>query len=273
MNFGRSDGVHSGVSFLRGMVIGMAIAMMAVVIWFRISRAPQPVSVPPAPSPVPTRTVEPVKVAPAIVQRDAVETPTIDEQTERNQARPEGGTGENQLEHLLRSVITANAEALKLTPDQINRLASDYLEFQEIYSEQAARFVQETSFDPAAVSVKIPAYPVEGKLLRDMFYERLKTDFADKSPEIQEQLGGFFDNAFRGFGETEQSFTIKRSPEVPNAFEIQWDAKLPEGRSATAVSPDAGFAGSSGTALLYREQVQTGDFRFLGGVIERRFPN
>jgi hypothetical protein len=261
------------MSFLRGLVIGMVIAMTAVVIWFRFSRLPEKVLPPPAAPPVVAKPAEPVKLAPAVVSRDPVETPTIDERTERNQARPEGGTGENQLEHLLRSVVNANAEALKLTPDQVNRLASDYLEFQEIYAEQVSRFIQETSFDPTSVSVKIPPYPVEGKLLRDMFYERLKTDFTDRSADIHEQLGGFFDNAFRGFGETEQSFSIKRSPEVPNAFEVQWDAKLPEGAPANTANSDTGFAGSSGTTLLYREQVQTGDFRFLGGVIERRFPD
>ena len=106
---------------------------------------------------------------------------TDDERAERNVARPESGSGESQLEHLFRSVVMANAEELKLTPAEVDRLAGVYLEFQEIHAELVSRFLNE-------------------------------------------------------------------------------------------INPEVGFAGSSGSALLYREQVATGEFRFLGSVLDRRFP-
>ena len=223
-----------------------------------------------------TQPVEPERAAvtqpPPREHAEPLESPTEDERAERNKARPEAGGGENQLEHMLRSVVSANAGELKLTPAQIDRLASDYLEYQEIHAEQAARFLDETSFDPNSVSLRLPAYPVEGKVLRDMLYRRLENDFPNgKAGEIKEQLGGFFDNAFRGFGTTEQTFT--RSSEVPNAFEVHWEAKVPEGQSAGSVNPEVSFAGSSGTVLLYREQLANGEYRFLGNVVERRFPD
>ena len=198
---------------------------------------------------------------------------TDDERAERNVARPESGSGESQLEHLFRSVVMANAEELKLTPAEVDRLAGVYLEFQEIHAELVSRFLNEISFDPTSVTLQLPAYPVEGKLLRDMFHRRIGAEFPDgKAAEIQEQLGGFFDNAFRGFGITEQTFTLTRSVDVPDAFEVRWEANLPEGQPAGGINPEVGFAGSSGSALLYREQVATGEFRFLGSVLDRRFP-
>jgi hypothetical protein len=247
----------------------------AVILVFVLSRKPpdrQPVAAPPVPEPV----AESVAIAANATREDpdAIEPVSDDERAERNESRPEAGSGETQLEHLLRSIVTANAEELKLTPAEVDQLASAYLEFQEIHAELASRFLQETSFDPASVTLRLPPYPVEGKLLRDMFNRRLATDFpGEKGAAIQEQMGVFFDNAFRGFGVTEQSFTIKRSAEVPDAFEVTWEAKVPEGQTAGALNPDVSFAGSSGTTLLYREQVATGEYRFLGSVLERRFPS
>ncbi|MEO6004620.1 MAG: hypothetical protein ABIZ04_14625 [Opitutus sp.] len=251
----------------------LGLLVLAVLAWKFFARPVITTVAQPAPVPVVAQAPAPVKLTPVARDTSVTEPATEDERTERNQARPEAGTGEHQLDHMFRSVVQANAAELKLTPEQTERLASDYLEFQEIYAEQAARFLQETSFDPASVSVRLPPYPVEGKLLREMFYRRLETNFSkEKSAEIRDQLGGYFDNTFRGFGQTAQSFTITRSAEVANAFEVQWNAKIPEGQPAGSMV-DGGFAGSSGTALLYREQVQSGEYRFLGPVIDRRFPD
>ena len=257
----------------RSLPLALGLLILVAALWFFT----RPRSIPPVAVPA-VRTLEPAKNVtppPPISAGDTAPVrPTQDEKTERNAARPEAGTGERQLEHMFRSVVEANAGELKLTPAQIDRLTSDYLEFQEIYAVQAARFLEETSFDPASVTVKIPAYPVEGKLLRDMFYGRLEKDFPEgKATEIRNLMGGFFDNAFRGFGVSEQSFTITRSPEVPDAFEVNWDSKIPEGQAAVDASTQTTFAGSAGTALLYREQVASGEYRFLGDVVNRRFPS
>lgn len=253
--------------------IALALAAAVILLFFLTRQAPdrQPVAAPAVPEPA----AKAPSIAPHAMREDpdVIETVSNDERSERNEARPESGSGESQLEHLLRSVVMANAEQLNLTPTEVDQLASTYLEFQEIHSELAARFLQETSFDPASVTLRLPAYPVEGKLLRDMFHRRVATDFpGEKGAAIQENMGVFFDNAFRGFGVTEQTFTIIRSAEVPDAFEVTWDAKIPDGQTADALNPDVSFAGSSGTTLLYREQVATGEYRFLGSVLERRFP-
>jgi hypothetical protein len=220
----------------------------------------------------PAQPVPPLPTADAPASK--VEGPAAERPIMPSQAKPEKGTGENQLEHLLRSVVTANADQLKLNPAEVDRLASDYLEFQEVYAEQAKRFLQETSFDPSAVSLRLPAYPVEGKLLRDMFYQRLERDFpAGKSTEIKEQLGGFLENSFRGFGMNDQTFTVTRSEEAPGAFEVRWVSRAPENRpEGSDTQPAPAYAGGEGTTLLYREQIESGEFRFLGPVLERRFP-
>lgn len=251
------------------LVLGLALAFLFA--WWVRREGEEPTSTAAVAEPVP----EEVAVTPSQIRHipEYPEPITDDERAERNVARPEAGSGETQLEHLFRSVVMANAEELKLTPAQVDQLAGVYLEFQEIHAELVSRFLNEISFDPASVTLQLPAHPVEGKLLRDMFHRRIEAEFPDgKAAEIQEQLGGFFDNAFRGFGITEQTFTITRSADVPDAFEVRWEANLPEGQLTGEINPDVSFAGSSGSALLYREQVATGEFRFLGSVLERRFP-
>jgi hypothetical protein len=254
--------------------IAVTIAAVVVLLFFLSQRATAPISV--AAPAVPEPAAKTITIAANATREDpdAPETVSDDERAERNEARPESGSGETQLEHLLRSVVMANAEQLNLTPAEVDQLASAYLEFQEIHAELAARFLQETSFDPGSVMLRLPAYPVEGKLLRDMFQRRVATDFpGEKGAAIQENMGVFFDNAFRGFGVTEQTFSITRSAEVPDAFEVTWEAKIPDGKTVDALNPDVSFAGGSGTTLLYREQVATGEYRFLGSVLERRFPS
>ena len=256
-------------------MIGLTLLAIVAVVAFR-HRDRGSAGVPPAvTAPEPTETSPATVVPPAITSgEEQAEPPSEDEKAERNAARPEAGTGENQLEHMLRSVVEANAEQLKLSPEQVDRLAADYLEYQEIYAEQATRFLQETSFDPTSVTLRLPPYPVEGKVLRDMFFRRLETDFPNgKSDEIRSQIGGFIDHSFRGFGLTDQTFVITRSADAPDAFEVRWDSKVPEDMPAAATGAEVGFAGSEGITMLYREQLENGEFRFLGKVLEQRFPD
>ena len=165
-------------------MIGLTLlAIIGIVAFRRRERqesAPATATTPPNEEPVST-----TAPSPAVESEDeGREGPSDDEKAERNAARPEPGTGENQLEHLLRSVVEANAAQLNLSHEQVDRLAADYLEFQEVYAEQAKRFLQETSFDPTSVTLRLPPYPVEGKLLRDMFFQRLRTDFPDGKAEV-----------------------------------------------------------------------------------------
>lgn len=254
-------------------VIGLTLLAIIGIIAFRRreiqesvpSTAVLPPSEEPASTPAPPRVVA--------SEDETPEPPSDDEKAERNAARPEPGSGENQLEHLFRSVVEANAAQLNLSREQVDRLAADYLEFQEVYAEQARRFLQETSFDPTSVTLRLPPYPMEGKLLRDMFFQRLRTDFPDgKADEIRSEIGGFFDHSFRGFGMTDQTFTITRSAEEPDAFDVRWESKMPENASAAAGGDETTFAGSEGVTTLYREQLMNGEFRFLGNVVDQRFP-
>lgn len=252
----------------------VVILAAAVMLMYRCTREEPSASPVAEPAPVARTTTERSITLPKQPYHGSVDQAETDKPGERNEARPEPGGGEGQLEHMFRSVLNANSADLNLSREEAEQVVFDYLEFQEVHAELAARFLQETGFDPSSVTLRLPAYPVEGKILRDMFYRRLETDLSTgKAAEVKEHLGAFFDNTFRGFGVTEQTFTITRSPEVPDAFEVQWEAKAPEGQTTSAMNPEVSFAGNAGTLLLYREQVQSGEFRFLGKVVDHRFPD
>ena len=184
----------------------------------------------------------------------------------------ETAAGEAPIEHLLRGVVAANAEELKLSPAEIDRLVAVTLEYQEIHTELLARYLRETSYDPGSVTLQIPPFPMEGKALREMYHRRLQTDFPDgKAESIQEHIGGFIDESFRGFGIADQTFTLTRSAEKSGAFEVSWEVKVPEGQSPGGPNIGMSYAGSSGRAQLTKEQITSGEYRFLTPVLERRF--
>ena len=192
----------------------------------------------------------------------------------KQEAQPEAGDGEAPLEHALRSVIEANQDELKLEPSEVARLAAHYLEFQEVHSELASRFVQETRFDPTSVTLRVPAFPVEGQALRELFYSRIRAALPpEKYERVASQLGQYFETAFQGFGAAEQTIEVTRSADVPDVFDVRWEAKVPEGQVPDTGMADVQFAGTSGHLRMSREQVSTGEFRYLGPVIEARFPN
>lgn len=201
------------------------------------------------------------------------ESPMPADQLDPNLARPESGTGEAYLDHLARSVVLANAAELQLEPAQQEQLVADFLEFQEIHAELAVQHLQETGYDGATLQARVPPFLSEGRALRELFYQRLRNDFPeDAFGRITEQLGGFFDAHFRGYGITEQSFTITRSTQHRDAFQIEWQAQPVEGQTPSRQPEEAGYAGSSGVTLYSRDQIKNGEFRFLGDLIDRRFP-
>src|SRR5688500_12621173 len=117
-------------------VIGFVVGLL-LFLWTR--EAPSP------PAPVvalPKDQPPPVAAEPATPpksNREVAEAVSDDERAERNEARPEAGTGENQLEHMLKSVVMANAGELNLGPEEVDRLSSAYLEYQEVHAELVAR--------------------------------------------------------------------------------------------------------------------------------------
>jgi hypothetical protein len=123
------------------------------------------------------------------------------------------------------------------------------------------------------VTVQVPAFPSEGKALRDLFYRRLQTDFTpEQMTRIDSELGHFMEAAFRGFGIAEQTYTIAKSTEQPGAFEVRTEIVVPDGVITSSPNPDVAFGGISDTVLVTREQLTTGEYRFLGSVVEKRFP-
>lgn len=183
-------------------------------------------------------------------------------------------SGEVQLERRFRAVVDAAADALQLQPAEVDRLVGDFMEFQEVNAEVVARHLEETSYDPTSVTVHVPAFPSEGKALRELLYRRLKTDFTEEqAARIDSELGHFMEAAFRGFGIADQTYTITKSTETPGAFEVRTEVVVPDGVITTSPNPDVAFGGVSETMLVTREQLTTGEFRFLGPVMERRFPN
>lgn len=192
---------------------------------------------------------------------------------DRNEARPEEGDGERPLEHGLRSVVDANAAELRLEPAEVDRLVAQYLEFQEVHSELVARFVEERGYQPNRVELRVPAFPVEGKALRELFYARVRGSLPEeKAGRVVEQLGQYFEAAFHGFGAAEMQMTVTRNAGAEETFDVEWSAIVPEGGSISTEVTDVHYGGSSGNFRLSREQLTTGEFRFLGGVLGTRFP-
>ncbi len=192
---------------------------------------------------------------------------------DRNEARPEAGDGEQPLEQALRSVVEANAAELQLEPAEVDQLVGQYLEFQEVHSELASRFVEERSYQPNRVELRVPAFPVEGKALRELFYARVRESLPEeKAGRVVEQLGQYFEGAFHGFGAAEMQLTVTRNPGAEETFDVEWSATVPEGGSISTELADVHYGGSSGNFRLSREQLTTGEFRFLNGVVGARFP-
>ncbi|WP_148217958.1 hypothetical protein [Opitutus terrae] len=262
-------------SRLVALLLLAAGAVGVLVLSFRPSRVEQAATPPPqaphkewTPLKEPTESPEPEPQLPHGPEEQESAVPP--DRLDPNEARPAAGTGEAYLHHLAASVVEANAAALQLDGAQQQRLVEDFLEFQEIHAELAAQHLRESGFDGYTLTAQVPPFLSEGRALRDLFYERLKQDFPEASPRITEEMGAFFDTHFRGYGGAEQAFTVTRSPQHPDAFQIEWRAEPVEG--AASGRADAPYAGSSGVVVFSRDQIKNGEFRFLGDLIDRRFP-
>jgi hypothetical protein len=263
----------------RGWLIGGAGAVLAGILILAWPPSPPPESpraVPDSAVPPPAETA--VKTADSEARsgfaRGAQESAADPAAGEPSDGSLEKISGEVQLERRFRAVVEAATDALQLQPDEVDRLVADFMEFQEVNAEVVARHLEETSYDPTSVTVHVPAFPSEGKALRDLFYRRLKTDFTeDQAARIDSELGHFMEAAFRGFGIADQTYTITKSTESPGAFEVRTEVVVPDGVITTSPNPEVAFGGVSETMLVTREQLTTGEFRFLGSVMEKRFPS
>jgi hypothetical protein len=197
--------------------------------------------------------------------------PETSERLDPNLARPAAGTGEAYLAHSFRSFVVAQQGQLGLSPGEVERLVSDLLEFYEIQSEVTARFMQQTAADASSVTVHVPPFPVEGKGVRDLLSERLRKDFPQQYERIMAETGAFVDDAFRGFGITDQTIVVKKT-EMPETFEVTWTATVLEGQTPSRDPEGTTYGGSSGVMLMARDQIVSGEFRFLAPLLDRQFP-
>ena len=239
-----------------------------VLVWSLVARRESVESPAPTPAAAPAAEVD----APSLPQ-DENRPAIAPDPSQRIAVSRDTAEGEAPAEHMLRGVIAANVEELGLTPMEVDRLVGETLEFQEIQTELITRYLQETRYDPGSVSLHVPPFPVEGKALRDMYHQRLKAAFPDgKFEKIQERVGGYLDESFRGFGIADQTFTLARSTERPGALELAYEIRVPEGQSPSGPNEGMSYVGSAGRALLTPQQVSSGEFRFLGPVVARHFP-
>jgi hypothetical protein len=188
-----------------------------------------------------------------------------------NLARPAAGTGEAYLAHSFRSFIVAQQGQLGLTAAEVERLVSDLLEFYEVQSEVTSRFMQQTAADASSVTVHVPPFPVEGKGVRDLLYERLRKDFPQQHERIAAELGAFVDDAFRGFGITDQTIVVRKT-ETAETFEVTWTATVIEGQTPSRDPAGTTYGGSSSVLLMARDQIASGELRFLAPLLDRQFP-
>lgn len=195
------------------------------------------------------------------------------EDTERldpNLARPAAGTGEAYLAHVFRSFIVAQEGQIGLSAPEVDRLVSDLLEMYEVQTEVTSRFMREMATDATSVTVHVPPFPAEGKGVRDLLHERLRQDFPQQHERITAEIGPLVDDAFRGFGITDQTIVVRKT-ETPDTFEVTWNATVVEGQTPSRDPEGVTYGGSSTVTLMARDQIASGELRFLAPLLDRRF--
>jgi hypothetical protein len=74
-------------------------------------------------------------------------------------------------EALIKGWIDANTEAnqrfLNLSPEETIRLENDFIEFVEIKAELESRLIKVRSFDGKTLTVQVPSYPEDGRVIRN----------------------------------------------------------------------------------------------------------
>lgn len=109
----------------------------------------------------------------------------------------------------LRSCV--NQGKLKLSSSEVGKLVSLYMEAFEAIARVEARSVQLDSMAGATMTLKIPPFPKEGDIIKELFLERLSREFPiEKVGEIGRSLGTHFDMRLKAFGNSEQTIVIER---------------------------------------------------------------
>lgn len=179
-------------------------------------------------------------------------------------------------EALIKGWIDANTEAnqrfLNLSPEETIRLENDFIEFVEIKAELESRLIKVRSFDGKTLTVQVPSYPEDGRVIRNMFNAELKNDFPDgKYEQIDDHLGNGFDSYFRGFGIMDQTAVVTKDPATPDKYIIQWSATTVGDLTPSGVPSDYRMTGLKGTAVLTLDQIGTGEFGYLTTAITTNF--
>ena len=195
-------------SSLRQWILAVAVVILAIAVvplqnYFaslKAKRAEVPVFVPtpivaaPTPTPpAPTPTPAPTQ-APRVPQA----APDSNAATQAERSRYDG---------LLK---TAESRAkLELSEDEHRRLLDDVIDVEHVREDIEQSLVAVDSFDGTMLSLKIPAYPEQGKTLKAALDAQIAQDFPqDRAAEISAGIEGSFQEMFGRFGMLAQAYTV-----------------------------------------------------------------
>ncbi|HEY5079578.1 MAG TPA: hypothetical protein VII43_07005, partial [Opitutaceae bacterium] len=118
---------------------------------------------------------------------------------------------------------------MELSEDEHRRLLDDVIDVEHVREELEQSLVAVDNFDGTTLSLKIPAYPEQGKTLKAALVAQIGQDFpAERTTEIAAAFDGSFDEMFGGFGMFSQAFTVTSLGGEDDRFQITFATTLPD---------------------------------------------
>lgn len=178
-------------------------------------------------------------------------------------------SAEDYLELELLSVANLKLKGQGITRKELQTLLNIYAEFQEIRVTFEKSLFQIVASDDRRLSVSVPPYPVEGSAMRELFHQRLKTEFSrEKYEKIDDYLGEYFDQRFSGFGISKQTITVEKEPNS-ELLKITKEVVVSPGLTPSGIQTEVRFGGNSSTSRLSRDQLKVGEFSFIEPLIRK----
>ena len=165
---------------------------------------------------------------------------------------------------------------LQLSSEQLQLLEKDFFDFMEVKGNLEAPLVHVEHYDGVTLKISVPAYPVEGKALRDAFIERIQKDFPGPlGNDIEDSVGAYFDVAFKGYGIMNQEIEVRRSADYPGQFHLKLTATTVSGFTPSRLPNDNWMNSTSGD-LYFTGKEDFGppsDFPPIWNAISQAFGN
>ena len=167
--------------------------------------------------------------------------------------------------------ILAQHQELNLTAEEVAGLKDVYAYCQNVRTSYEADIAQIVSLNDNRARIRIPAYPVAGARLQQMFHEELKAELGEQTyGDVDDYLGNTFEVAFKWFGASVQELDVelKRDPAAGLLYRIVARMDF-----ADTVEPELGqnetrLFSTTAHYVLKPETVATGEWRPLA----RHFP-